>query len=77
MITGTDIQPTLIAMMNAISHKNNMNDSEYRYLLGAEILIEYIYDWAGGKRTDQDLLDMIQITVTNTQLEVNKIEAIL
>jgi hypothetical protein len=77
MITGTDIQPTLIAMMNAISHKNSMNDSEYRYLLGAEILIEYIYDWAGGKRTDQDLLDMIQITVTNTQLEVNKIEAIL
>jgi hypothetical protein len=77
MITGTDIQPTLIAMMNAISHKNSMNDSEYRLLLGAEILIEYIYDWAGGKRTDQDLLDMIQITVTNTQLEVNKIEAIL
>jgi hypothetical protein len=77
MITGTDIQPTLIAMMNAISHKNSMNDSEYRYLLGAEILIEYIYDWAGGKGTDQDLLDMIQITVTNTQLEVNKIEAIL
>ena len=77
MITGTDIQPTLIAMMNAISHKNSINDSEYRYLLGAEILIEYIYDWAGGKRTDQDLLDMIQITVTNTQLEVNKIEAIL
>lgn len=66
------LKPTLIGMMNAISHKNTINDPEYRYLLGAEILMEYIYDWAGGKRTDQDLLDLIEITVSGTQSYIDK-----
>jgi hypothetical protein len=66
------LKPTLIGMMNAISHKNSISDPEYRYLLGAEILMEYIYDWAGGGKTDQDLLDIIEITVRGTQADIDK-----
>jgi hypothetical protein len=68
----SDLKPTLISMMNAISHKNSINDPEYRYLLGAEIIMEYIYDWAGGGRTDKDLLELIEITVRGTQADVDK-----
>jgi hypothetical protein len=68
----TDLKPTLISMMNAISHKNSINDPEYRYLLGAEIIMEYLYDWAGGGRTDKDLLELIEITVRGTQADVDK-----
>lgn len=67
-----DLQPTLVAMMNAISHKTTINDPEYRYLLGAEIIMEYIYDWAIGTKTDQDLLDLIEITVRGTQADIDK-----
>ena len=68
----TDLKPTLISMMNAISHKNSINDPEYRYLLGAEIIMEYIYDWAGGGCIDKDLLELIEITVRGTQSDVDK-----
>ena len=67
-----DLQPTLIAMMNAIVHKNSIKDPQYRYLLGAEILIEYIYDWAGGGKTDKDLLEMLEITIRATQTYIDK-----
>lgn len=62
-------------MMNAISHKNGIKDPEYRYLLGAEIIMEYIYDWAGGGQTDKDLLEILEITVRNTQTDIDKAEA--
>ena len=68
----THLKPTLVCMMNAISHKNSINDPEYRYLLGAEIIMEYLYDWAGGGRPDQDLLELIEITVRGTQADVDK-----
>ena len=67
-----DLQPTLIGMMHAISNKNSYNDSEYRLLLGTELMIEYIYDWAGGGRTDNDLLEMLEITIRNTQADMDK-----
>lgn len=67
-----DLQPTLVAMMNAISRKNRVNDPDYDYLLSAEIIMEYIYDWAGGGRTDKDLLDLIRIRVENTQADIDK-----
>jgi hypothetical protein len=67
-----DLQPTLIAMMNAISHKNSIKDHEYRYLLGAEIMMEYIYDWAGGGKTDKDLLEILEITIRATQTYIDK-----
>jgi hypothetical protein len=67
-----DLQPTLIGMINAISNKNSYNDSEYRLLLGTELMIEYIYDWAGGGRTDKDLLEMLEITIRNTQADIDK-----
>lgn len=62
-----DLQPTLVAMMNAVSRKNSLYDPDYYYMLSTEILLEYIYDWAGGTKTDKDLLDLIRIRVTNTQ----------
>lgn len=70
-----DLQPTLIGMMNAISHKNSIKDPEFRYLLGAEIIMEYIWGWAGGGKTDKGLLEILEITVRNTQTDIDKAKA--
>lgn len=67
----TYMKPTLLAMMKAINDKTRLNDPDYRYLLGTEILLEYIYDWAGGGRTDNELLDLLVISIRNTQDDID------
>lgn len=72
----TYMKPTLLAMMKAINEKTRLNDPDYRYLLGTDVLIEHIYDWACGRNTDKELLDLFEINIRNTQTDIdNKKEA--
>lgn len=70
----TYMKPTLLAMMKAINDKTRYNDPDYRYLLGTEIMLEFIYDWAGGGRTDKELLDLLTINVQNTQTDIERLQ---
>lgn len=72
MTQRSDLQPTLLAMAKAINDKLRYADPDYRLLLGAEIMLEHMYDWANGRRTDKDLLDLIEINVRNTQIYIDK-----